>query len=118
MRMSGQRGDEQFFLAMSQCYMIYMSYNKQHGNFMLRISSGDLQRKIGQIQDMALMEPVTITSKGRDRLVMMAIEEFRRLKRRDREVLRVEDLTQADLEAIRNAEPPPEAAMFDHELTD
>jgi PHD/YefM family antitoxin component YafN of YafNO toxin-antitoxin module len=85
---------------------------------MVRISSGDLQRRIGQIQDMALVQPVTITNNGRDRLVMMAVEEFRRLKRRDREVLGVEDFTQADLDALRNAEPPPEAAMFDHELTD
>jgi PHD/YefM family antitoxin component YafN of YafNO toxin-antitoxin module len=85
---------------------------------MVRISSGDLQRRIGQIQDMALVQPVTITNNGRDRLVMMAVEEYRRLKRRDREVLGVEDFTKADLEALRNAEPPPEAALFDHEMTD
>jgi PHD/YefM family antitoxin component YafN of YafNO toxin-antitoxin module len=85
---------------------------------MVRISSGDLQRRIGQIQDMALVQPVTITNNGRDRLVMMAVEEYRRLKRRDREVLGVEDFTKADVEALRNAEPPPEAALFDHEMTD
>jgi PHD/YefM family antitoxin component YafN of YafNO toxin-antitoxin module len=85
---------------------------------MVRISSGDLQRRIGQIQDMALVQPVTITNNGRDRLVMMAVEEYRRLKRRDREVLGVEDFTKADLEALRNAEPPPEAALFDHEMPD
>jgi PHD/YefM family antitoxin component YafN of YafNO toxin-antitoxin module len=85
---------------------------------MERISSGDLQRRIGQIQDMALVQPVTITNNGRDRLVMMAVEEYRRLKRRDREVLGVEDFTQVDVEALRNAEPPPEAALFDHEMTD
>jgi hypothetical protein len=45
-------------------------------------------------------------------------EEFKRLKRRDREVLRSEDLTEADLEAIRKAEPPAEAAAFDHEVSE
>jgi len=85
---------------------------------MLKISSGDLQRKIGHIQDIALVEPVTITNNGRDRLVMMSIEEYRRLKQRDREVLRVEDFTEADLEAIRKAEVPSGAAAFDHELND
>jgi prevent-host-death family protein len=84
---------------------------------MVRVSSGELQRKIGHIQDIALVEPVTITNNGRDRLVMMSVEEYRRLKRRDREVLRAEDFTEADLQAIRAAEPPAEAAAFDHEVT-
>jgi PHD/YefM family antitoxin component YafN of YafNO toxin-antitoxin module len=85
---------------------------------MVRVSSGDLQRKAGYIQDLALVGPVTITNNGRDRLVMMSIEEYRRLKRRDRQVMGLEDFTEADLESIRNAEPPPEAAAFDHELID
>jgi PHD/YefM family antitoxin component YafN of YafNO toxin-antitoxin module len=83
---------------------------------MVRISSGELQRKIGHVQDLALVEPVTITNNGRDRLVMMAIEEYRRLKRRDRQVMTLDDFTSADLVAIRNAEPPAEAAAFDHEV--
>jgi len=83
---------------------------------MIRVSSGELQRKIGHIQDMALTDPVTITNNGRDRLVMMSVEEYRRLKRRDRQVMGLEDFTQADVEAIRKAEPPAEAAGFDHEV--
>jgi PHD/YefM family antitoxin component YafN of YafNO toxin-antitoxin module len=83
---------------------------------MVRISSGELQRKSGYVQDLALVEPVTITNNGRDRLVMMAIEEYHRLKRRDRQVITLDDFTAADLEAIRSAEPPAEAAAFDHEV--
>ena len=44
--------------------------------------------------------------------------EFKRLKHPDREVLRAEDLTEADLVGIRKAEPPAAAAAFDHEVTD
>ena len=83
---------------------------------MVKVSSGDLQRKIGRIQDIALVEPVTITNNGRDRLVMMSIEEYQRLKRRDRQVMTLGDFTESDLEAIRNAEPPAGAAAFDHEV--
>lgn len=83
---------------------------------MLRVSSGELQKKIGQIQDMALVDPVTITNNGRDRLVMMSVEEYRRLKRRDRQVMRLEDFTEADLEALRKVEPSAAAAAFDHEV--
>jgi prevent-host-death family protein len=84
---------------------------------MQRVSSGELQRRIGHIQDMALVEPVTITNNGRDRLVILSTEEYRRLKRRDRRVMTLDDFTDADLQAIRAAGPPAEAAAFDHEVT-
>jgi PHD/YefM family antitoxin component YafN of YafNO toxin-antitoxin module len=84
---------------------------------MVRISAGDCQRQWGRVQDLAIAEPVTITCNGRDHMVLMSTEEYSRLKRRDREVLRLEDFTEADLQAIRQAEPPAEAAAFDHEVT-
>jgi len=83
---------------------------------MRRVTSTDFQKKIGLYQDMALTEPLAITRNGRDKIVVLSAEEYRRLKRRDREVLRVEDLTREDLEAIAAAKPPAEAAAFDHEV--
>jgi PHD/YefM family antitoxin component YafN of YafNO toxin-antitoxin module len=85
---------------------------------MVRVSSGDLQRKTGYVQDLALVEPVTITNNGRDRLVMMSAEEYRRLKRRDRRVMGLEDFTEADLEALRRVQPSAAAAGFNHEMND
>ncbi len=85
---------------------------------MVRVSSGELQRKIGHIQDLALIQPVTITTNGRDRLVMMSAEEYRRLKRRDREVMGIEDFTQADLEALRLIQASATSASFDHEVNE
>jgi prevent-host-death family protein len=81
------------------------------------VSSGEFQRRIGHYQDRALVEPVAITNNGRERLVMMSVEEYRRLKRRDRQVMTLDDFTEEDLEAIRKAEPPAEAAAFDREVT-
>jgi prevent-host-death family protein len=80
------------------------------------VSAGEFQRKIGHYQDRALVEPVVVTRNGRERLVLLSAEEFKRLKRRDREVLGLADFTDADLAAIRSAEPPLEAAAFDHEV--
>lgn len=85
---------------------------------MIKVSSGELQRKIGHFQDMALVEPVTITNNGRDRLVMMSVEEYRRLKRRDRQVMGLEDFSEADVEALRKVKPSVAASAFDHEVTD
>lgn len=83
---------------------------------MVKISSAEFQKNIGRYQDVALTQPVTITRNGRERTVMISVEEYQRLKRRDRQVLGLEDFTRADVDAIRAAEPPVETAQFDHEL--
>jgi hypothetical protein len=46
----------------------------------------------------------------------MSAEEYRRLKARDRLVIRAEDLTEAQIEAILTAEIAEEAHAFDHEV--
>ncbi len=83
---------------------------------MVRISAGKLQRQWGRIQDLAITGPVAVTCNGRDRMVLLSSKEYRRLKRRDQEVLALADFTEDDLQAIRAAEPPAEAGQFDHEL--
>ena len=80
------------------------------------VPSALFQRKIGHYQDRALVEPIMVTSNGRERVVLLWADEFTRLKRLDCEVVRLEDFTETDLEAIRKAEPPAEATTFDHEV--
>jgi prevent-host-death family protein len=77
---------------------------------MITITSAEFQRNFGRYQDAALKEPVTITHNGRERVVVLTAEEYHRLKRRDRQVMALDDFTEADLQAIRKAEPPGERA--------
>ncbi len=58
---------------------------------------------------------MTIIRNGRKPTVMISADEYRRLKRRDREVLGLDDFTEDDLAAIRLAAPPEDTAQFDHE---
>jgi PHD/YefM family antitoxin component YafN of YafNO toxin-antitoxin module len=44
-------------------------------------SAQDLQRRLGEVQDAALVAPIAITHRGRRRYVMMSIDEFNRLSR-------------------------------------
>ena len=82
---------------------------------MIKVSAAEFQRNIGRYQDLALTQPVAVTRNGRERTVMISTEEYNRLKRRDRQVLRLEDFTEEMIAEIAKAEPPDEAAQYDHE---
>jgi prevent-host-death family protein len=86
-------------------------------NDMLKVSAADFQRNIGRYQDLALREPVAVTRNGRESCVLISTEEYYRLKRRDREVLGIEDFSEAEAEAVRRAQPSAESASYDDELT-
>jgi prevent-host-death family protein len=83
---------------------------------MITVTAAEFQRHFGRYQDEALTQPVAITRNGRERLVMLSADEYRRLKRRDRAVLRAGDLSDADLEAIAKTEMDPRHAHLDKEL--
>jgi PHD/YefM family antitoxin component YafN of YafNO toxin-antitoxin module len=84
----------------------------------MKVSTADFIKNYGTLADKALSEPVTITKNGRDRLVMISAEEYMRLKRRDRRVVRLEDFTEEEMALIAKAEVPAEHADLDAELKD
>jgi len=83
---------------------------------MVRVTSTEFQKNAGHYSDLALTQPVTVTRNGRDRTVVISADEYHRLKKRDREVLTLDDLTLDDLELIRAARPSARAAQYDHEV--
>ncbi len=84
----------------------------------MKISSAEFQKNFGSLADKALTEPVTITRNGRDRLVLLSVEEYQRLKRRDRRVVRLEDFSDEEMALIAPAEVPAEHTYLDAELKD
>ncbi|MFN3835926.1 MAG: type II toxin-antitoxin system prevent-host-death family antitoxin [Glycocaulis sp.] len=78
----------------------------------VRVSSAEFIKSYGRFSEAALREPVTITSHGRERLVLVSVEEYRRLKRNDREALYPWEMAERELAALEAAEPP--AAAFTH----
>jgi prevent-host-death family protein len=87
-------------------------------NCMIRISSTEFGKEVGRYQDAALTQPVVVTRNGRDRTVMISAEEYRRLKRRDRRVVSIEDFTDEDIALIAQSEVPPGYEYLDEELKD
>ena len=84
----------------------------------MKVTTADFIKNYGTLADKALAEPVTITKNGRDRLVVVSADEYQRLKRRDRNVVRLEDFTEADMQAISQQEKPEGFGHLDDELKD
>ncbi len=81
---------------------------------MQTFSSFDLQRNVALVQEAALREPVAISYHGRDRLVIMPIDEFDRLKRRDKLVIAMEEMPDEFVQALQQPYDNPEQAALDH----
>jgi PHD/YefM family antitoxin component YafN of YafNO toxin-antitoxin module len=69
------------------------------------VPSGELQKQFGRYSDEAMIRPVGVSRNGRVRFVMVPVDEYERLRRRERVAGRVEDLDDETLEAIRTVEP-------------
>jgi len=82
------------------------------------VPSAEFQRNIGHYQDKALVEPIVVTRNGRQRTVLLSADEFKRLKRRDRQVMTHSDFTEQDIAALENVRAPSAAAAFNHEVTE
>jgi PHD/YefM family antitoxin component YafN of YafNO toxin-antitoxin module len=84
---------------------------------MVTITSADLRRQFTRCRELALKEPVSITHNGRESLVVLSADEFKRLKALDtREALYAWELPQDLADALESAAPPAFTAQFDHEL--
>jgi prevent-host-death family protein len=83
---------------------------------MLTVTAAEFQRHFGRYQDEALTQPVAITRNGRERLVVISVEEYRRLRRQSREVLRVEDLSDEEVAQIAAGRMDPRHDHLDDEL--
>jgi prevent-host-death family protein len=83
---------------------------------MLKVTAAEFQRHFGRYQDQALTQPVVITRNGRERLVMISVDEYRRLRRRSREVIRVEDLSDEEVAQIVAGRMDPRHDHLDADL--
>ena len=82
-----------------------------------RVTSSEFQQAFGLLSDKARREPVVITKHGRDSLVVMPVEEWERLKRRDRLVGLTSEISEEWVDAVRGAQVSAKFAHLDTDLT-
>lgn len=85
---------------------------------LLAVSAKDVANRFGFYTDEAMQRPIGIQRHGTTRIVMLSLKEYERLKRRDREVIRTEDLDDETLDAILNAEVPDAAERLNYLMDD
>ena len=66
----------------------------------MRVSSAEFIRNFGSYSDSALSEPIVITKNGRDRLVLISIDEYKHLT----------DLLESSAETSRSERAPAKPA--------
>lgn len=78
-----------------------------------RVTASEFQNSFGVLSDKARLRPVIVTKHGHDSLVVLAVAEWERLKRRDRQVGLTSEASDEWIEAVRTAPSPPEYAAAD-----
>lgn len=84
---------------------------------MVTVSSADLRKQFGRCRELALKGPISVTHHGRESLVVLSADEFRRLKALDtRQALYAWELPEDLATALEEAEPPAFTTQFNREL--
>ena len=65
-------------------------------------TAGDLVRQFSHYSDVALGQPVIVTRNGRPRNVLISVEEYDRLKKRDQQAFLAMDTPEHFLEEIES----------------
>ena len=81
---------------------------------LLEVSAKEVANRFGFYTDEAMLRPVGVQRHGTTRVVMISLKEYERLRRRDREAIRTEELDEETLQAILTAEPGERSRAADH----
>lgn len=76
----------------------------------------EVKKDFERYQDRALRTPVTVTKQGRPSVVILAAEEYERLRSLDRRALSVTELSEADIAAIEVARIPEDKRYLTDDL--
>lgn len=82
------------------------------------VSAKDVAGRFGFYTDEAMQRPVGIQRHGTTRVVMISLKEYERLKRRDRQAIRTEDLDDETLEALQTVSAPAKSVALNHLMDD
>ena len=83
---------------------------------MAQVTSGEIQKEFGRYRAIAHREAVIITNHGRDDLVLLSAEEYKRLRELENRSFHVSELSDEELIDLENLSIPAEANQYNHEM--
>ena len=72
------------------------------------VTSAEAQKNFGRYREQALAAPVVVTQYGKPSVVIISAAEYERLKELDRRVMRLDDMSDAEIEEMLDSSVPPE----------
>jgi prevent-host-death family protein len=85
---------------------------------MAMVTSAEAQKNFGRCREQALAEPVVVTQYGKPSVVIISAAEYERLKELDRRVMRLDDMSDEEIEEMLNSKIPPEHRYSIGEISD
>lgn len=82
---------------------------------MAKVTSGEFTREFGRYRALAQREAVTITNHGRDDVVLLAAEDYARLRRYEQKAFHVSQLPRDIVDKLGKVSSPKAASKFDRE---
>lgn len=82
------------------------------------VSAAEVQKNFGQYREAALVEPLIVTAYGKPSVAIISVEEYERLKELDRRVMRLDEMSDAQIEEMAAAEIPPELSYSVDDIPD
>lgn len=82
---------------------------------MSRVTAGDFQKAFGHWRSIAHREAVTITSHGRDDVVLLSADEYARLRRHEQRAFHVSELPEDLVKEFGTVPAAEEAERFNRE---
>lgn len=67
------------------------------------VTCAEAQKNFDQYRERALAEPVIVTQYGKPSVVMISAAEYERLKELDRRVMRLDDMSDEEIEEMLNS---------------
>lgn len=82
---------------------------------MTKVTSGEFTREFGRYRALAHREPVVVTNHGRDDVVLIAADDYAKLRRYEQKAFHVTQLPQEVIDELGKVSIPEAAAKFNDE---
>jgi len=82
---------------------------------MAKVTSGEFTREFGRYRALAHREPIIITNHGRDDVVLIAADDYARLRRYEQKAFHVSQLPEEVVDELGRVPVPEAASEFDDE---